>query len=276
VFRKVASGGHPDLMTLERSVNTETNRLRNTISVEDVRSAGQFLRLTASEGGWRVIVIDSADELNGNAANALLKILEEPPEKALIFLICHAPSLLLPTIRSRCCSMSLTPLNTDNIFFLLKEYLTGFSNEELESLSFLAEGSPGRGISLAQAGGLELYREMVGLLSNLPDTETALLHNFGDRLSRRGAEDNFQLFTELLSSWISKLISSAVQKKGITNVIPEEEGCANRLLSISGVDRWLEVWEKVNTLSRQTNRLNLDRKKTLLNIFHSLKTAASA
>jgi DNA polymerase-3 subunit delta' len=275
VFRRIASGAHPDLMTLERSVNTDTNRLRNTIPVEDIRSAGQFLRLTASEGGWRVIVIDSADDLNGNAANALLKILEEPPDKALIFLICHAPSLLLPTIRSRCCNMPLTQLHHDNIFNLLNENLTGFSNEELKALSLLSDGSPGRGVSLAKAGGLDLYREMISLLFTLPNTETALLHDFGDRLARRGAEDSFRIFTTLLSWWISKLISFGAQKKVMINIVPEEEGCARRLLSLSGVDHWLEVWEKINSLASQTDRLNLDRKKTLLNIFHSLKAAAS-
>ena len=275
VFRKIASGGHPDLMTLERSLNLDTKRLKTTIPVEDIRTAAQFLRLTSSEGGWRVIVIDSADDLNRNAANALLKILEEPPDKALILLVCHAPSRLLPTVRSRCCNLPLTPLHHDNIFLLLKEHLTGFSIEDLKTLSLLSDGSPGRGISLAEAGGLDLYREMISLLSTLPDMEAELLHDFGDRLARRGAEDNFRIFTELLSWWVSKLISLGTRKEVTIDIIPEEEGCAERLLSLSGVDRWLEVWEKINTLASQTDRLNLDRKKTLLNIFHTLKAAAS-
>ena len=275
VFRRIASGGHADLMTLERSVNIDTNRLRTNIPVEDVRAAGKFLRLTASEGGWRVIIIDSADELNRNAANALLKILEEPPDKALILLVCHTPSRLLPTIRSRCCNMPLTPLHRDDILLLLQNHLPSYSSENLQALCLLSDGSPGRGVSLAQAGGLDLYREMVSLLSTLPDIETALLHSFGDRLARRGAEDNFRIFTELLSWWVSRLITLGARKMVIANIIPEEDGCAKRLLSVSGVDRWLEVWEKINTLASQTDRLNLDRKKTLLNIFHALKAAAS-
>jgi len=116
---------------------------------------------------------------------------------------------------------------------------------------------------------------MISLLFSLPDTETALLHDLGDRLARRGTEENFRIFTTLLTWWISKLISFGAQNQVMINIVPEEEGCARRLLSLSGVDRWLEVWEKINSLASQTDRLNLDRKKTLLNIFYSLEVAAN-
>ena len=99
VFRRVASGGHPDLLTLERTVNEKTGKLRDEIIIEDTRAVGAFLRLTPAEGGWRIVVVDAADELNRNSANALLKVLEEPPRQALLLLVAHAPGSLLPTIR---------------------------------------------------------------------------------------------------------------------------------------------------------------------------------
>ncbi len=141
VFRRIASGGHADLMTLERTINPDTNKLRNTIAVEDVRRAGDFLRLTASEGGWRVVIIDSVDELNVNAANALLKILEEPPDRALMLLVCHAPGRLLPTIRSRCCQMPLTPLQDEEVISILQRVIriyrqmicSRFANSQMEA-----------------------------------------------------------------------------------------------------------------------------------------------
>ena len=102
VFQRIAALGHSDFRLVRRSVNRRTGKLRQEIGVDDVRDMGGFLRLTAGEGAWRVIVIDSADEMNRNAANALLKILEEPPARSLLLLVSHAPGRLLPTIRPRC------------------------------------------------------------------------------------------------------------------------------------------------------------------------------
>jgi DNA polymerase-3 subunit delta' len=275
VFRRIASGGHADLMTLERTINTDTNKLRATIAVEDVRRAGDFLRLTASEGGWRVVIIDSVDELNINAANALLKILEEPPDRALMLLVCHAPGRLLPTIRSRCCQMSLTPLQDEDLISILQSSNLNTPPSDLPPLCQLSDGSPGRAEALAEEGGLELYREMVSLLATLPDTKTSAIHSFGDRLARRGAEDNFRIVTELLAWWVSRLVRIGARGSDVPNIVPEEEGCAARLLSATGVDRWLEVWEKINRLASQTDGLNLDKKQALLNMFYALKRAAT-
>ena len=119
VFRRIASGAHADLNTLERTVNPDTGKLRTSIAVSDVRRAGDFMRLTASEGGWRVVVVDCVDEMNVNAANALLKVLEEPPARALLLLVSHAPGRLLPTIRSRCCQLPLKLLAHDQVSDLL-------------------------------------------------------------------------------------------------------------------------------------------------------------
>ena len=276
VFRRIASGGHADLMTLERTINPDTNKMRSTISVEDVRSAGDFLRLTASEGGWRVVIIDSVDELNVNAANALLKILEEPPDNALLLLVCHAPGRLLPTIRSRCCQMPLSPLSEPDVAAILQSAIPDLPASDLQPLCQLSDGSPGRAVSLAEEGGLELYRELISLLITLPNTQMSALHSFGDRLARRGAEDSFRVVTELLSWWISRLTRMGARGMAIPNIVPEEEGCAARLLSATGVDHWLEVWEKINKLAGQTDGLNLDRKQALLNMFHDLKGAATS
>ena len=113
-FRRVASGGHADLLTVERAYDPRRRRLRGEIVVEDTREIAAFLRLTPAEGGWRVVIVDGADEMNRNAANALLKILEEPPRRALLLLVAHSPGRLLPTIRSRCRRFPLAPLPPRN------------------------------------------------------------------------------------------------------------------------------------------------------------------
>ena len=110
VFRRVASGGHADLLVVERAYDPRRRRLRSEIVVEETREIAAFLRRTPAEGGWRVVIVDGADEMNRSASNALLKVLEEPPRRALLLLVAHSPGRLLPTIRSRCRRFPVPPL----------------------------------------------------------------------------------------------------------------------------------------------------------------------
>ena len=109
VFRRVAAKGHADLMTVELGADPKTGRMRGEIVVDDVRAVSEFMHMTPAEGGFRVVIVDIVDAMNRNAANALLKILEEPPPQALLLLVCHAPGRVLATIRSRCRKLVLRP-----------------------------------------------------------------------------------------------------------------------------------------------------------------------
>jgi len=275
IFRRTASAGHADLTTLERTINKDNGRLRTAISVEDVRSCGDFLRLTPAEAGWRVLVVDSADELNLNAANALLKMLEEPPARALILLVCHTPMRLLPTIRSRCCQLSLKPLEAEQLDRVLSGALPDVDSADVAALSRLAEGSPGRAIAIAEQDGLGLFRELISLLSAYPQTSTAALHGLGDKLSRAGTEEKFRVTMRLFSWWLGRLVREASRgAPAPAPIVPEETGCGNRLIAAAGVERLLEVWEKVTALSEQALRQNLDRKHILLSMFSIINGAA--
>src|SRR5271169_1750093 len=123
VFRRVAAGSHADLLTVERAYDDKRKRMRTQIAVDDVRRISSFMSLTPAEGGWRVVVVDGAEELNQASANALLKILEEPPRRAILLLVCGAPGRLLPTIRSRCRRLRLDPLGPGAMERLLAAYL---------------------------------------------------------------------------------------------------------------------------------------------------------
>jgi DNA polymerase-3 subunit delta' len=275
VFRRVAAGGHADLVTLERTVNPDGRR-RNVIVVDDVRSTTAFLSLTPAEGGWRVVVVDSADDMNPHAANALLKTLEEPPARTLIVMVSHAPGRLLATIHSRCCRIALKPLARDQLGEVLTRTLPELAADAIGALAGLAEGSPGRALALADEGGLALYREIMGLLQPLPKLDLVAVHGLGDRLARRGAEDAFRTATGLLGWWLGRMIRAGARDTTPPAVVPEEEGCAARLLAAGGLDRWLEVWDKINRLTAQTEGLNLDRKQVVLNLFTALEDAARA
>src|ERR1700693_566426 len=142
VFRRVASGGHADLFTLERGYDRK-GRLRTVITVDDTREIADFLHLTSAEGGWRVVIIDGADAKKQSAANALLKILEEPPKRALLLLVAHSPGQLLPTIRSRCRRMNLSPLSPQLLRQLLWHYRPDLDEPQSEAVAALAGGRLG-------------------------------------------------------------------------------------------------------------------------------------
>ncbi|HCK19633.1 MAG TPA: DNA polymerase III subunit delta', partial [Thalassospira sp.] len=122
VSRRIAGGGHGDLKVIERLYDDKKKRLQGEITVANVRTVGNFMSKTSAEGGWRIVIVDAADELNRNAANAILKVLEEPPSNAMMILVAHHPGRLLPTIRSRCRRLNLAPLDDHQVVDLLGRY----------------------------------------------------------------------------------------------------------------------------------------------------------
>src|SRR5260370_1024499 len=147
-----------DLRVAERSLAPTRKRLRGETVVDARRPIGGFWRLPPAEGGWRVVIVDGADMMNRNAANALLKILEEPPQKALLLLVSDNPGRLLPTIRSRCRILALKPLAEAEVGEALARYRPDIAAGDRAALAQLAEGSIGRGVDLAAAGGLGPHR----------------------------------------------------------------------------------------------------------------------
>jgi len=273
VFRRVAAGGHSDLITAERAV-TEDGRLRGEIVIDDIRAVVRFFKLTAGEGGWRLAVIDGADTMNPSAANAILKVLEEPPANSLLLLVAHNPGRLLPTIRSRCRKLNLRPLAEEQVTALLAGYLPELAAADAVALAQLADGSPGRALALAAEGGLEIYRHIGDILATLPALDVEALHVFGGRFGRAGAEQAFRTMGELIRWWLARLIVVAA---GGPDSEPRpaagEAALIGRLARAAGLDRWLEVWEKINRLLGRTETASLDRKQVVLNVFLAIAGA---
>jgi len=260
VFRQVASGGHPDLLTIERGYDEKRDRQRSEIVVDDVREVGRFLHLKAAAGGWRVVVVDSADEMNRNGANALLKILEEPPAQALLLIVSHAPGRLLPTIRSRCRRLPLGPLPDATVGNLLARYAPQAADADRALLVRLADGSIGRGLAIVEAGGLDLYREIAGQLQQ-PRLDIGRLHALGDRLARRDEANLFRLAGELLVGWLGRLIRVAATGRAAPDVVAGEGAAMAALAGRRSLEQWLELWEKIANLVARTEAVNLDRKQ---------------
>lgn len=276
VFRRVASGGHADLHVIERRMQDDGKRMQTVIPVDAVRAAGRGMTLTAGEGGWRIVIVDGVEEMNVNAANALLKVLEEPPPRTVLLLVTHAPGRLLPTIRSRCCQLRLSPLEPELVGSLLKQYCPDMGNAEAETLGGLADGSIGRALSLAQNGGVEIHRDLVKLLASLPDLDMKTAHKFADRLARREAEPQWRTAVELTARSLSDLVGAAargedLQRRGYSAA---DAGSLQRLAERASLDRWIEVWEKTSRMFAQADSANLDRKQVMLAALGTMETAA--
>jgi DNA polymerase-3 subunit delta' len=275
LFRRVASGGHADLLTVERAYDPRRRRLRSDIIVEDTRAIAGFFRLTAAEEGWRVVIVDGAEEMNRNAANALLKILEEPPRRGLLLLVSHSPGLLLPTVRSRCRHFPLTALARPLVLELLAQYRPELSQPEAEALAGLAEGSIGRAIELADAGGLALYRSILGILAQVPRIEVAELYAFADKLARPDAEEAYRASQELLSQFLARTaLRAAGRPFGPEELVAGEGEAMRRLCACADPARWADLRDRIGRSFANTDQLNLDRKQATLGAFFAVEELA--
>jgi DNA polymerase III subunit delta' len=275
LFHRVALGGHADLLTVERAYDPRRRRLRSDIIVEDVREIAGFLRLTAAEEGWRIVIVDGAEEMNRNAANALLKILEEPPRQALLLLVSHSPGQLLPTIRSRCRRCQLTPLPQPLVLGLLGRYRPALEGPEAEALARLASGSIGRAIELADAGGLALYRSILAMLAQIPRLEVPGLHAFADRLARPDTEAAYRASAELLLQFLVRMVvSEARSARGNSDLLPEEREVMRGLAARADLPCWAALRDKIDRDFANTDELNLDRKQAILGAFFAIEELA--
>jgi DNA polymerase-3 subunit delta' len=270
VFRRVAASGHADLLTVEREYDDRRGRLRTEIGVDQIRAVAEFLHLTAAEGGWRVVVVDALDALNLNAANALLKVLEEPPANALLLLVAHAPGAVLPTVRSRCRLLRLPPLDAATLDGLLARLRPDLGAGERASLVGLAEGSAGRALDLIERGGLEVYRDMLALFGGAPRLDVDALHQLGDRLARASGQAAYEGFTDLYGWWLGRLIRAGASGAAIPEIVAGERAIGAALIERAGLDRLVEVWENSTHLFARAESLNLDRKQVVLNAFLAL------
>ncbi|MGH7121918.1 MAG: DNA polymerase III subunit delta' [Acetobacteraceae bacterium] len=254
VFHRVAAGAHADLRTITRTVDPKTGRQHRDILVDDVRAGTAFLHLTAIEGGFRVVIIDPAESLNGNAANALLKVLEEPPAAALLLLVSAAPGRLPATLRSRCRALRLSPLADRDVALLLSRYRPDVAAEERARLVVLAEGSPGRALRLAGEEGVAMAKLVDEVLSGLPRFGTQRAHGVVDRLGR--GETGFPLFMELLLGRLAAAVRAGARDRA--------DAEQRRLLQLRPLDAWGEVWHALSRLADETERFSLDKRQAVV------------
>jgi DNA polymerase III subunit delta' len=253
VARRIAAQAQPDLLILERTFN-DKGVLHKQIAVDDIRRTVAFFGSTAGEGGWRVAIVDAVDELNRAGANALLKVLEEPPERALLLLVSHSAARVLPTLRSRCRILTLRPL-ADADVAQAAAAATGAEagDPQVIAAAAAAEGSVARALSLMDEGALALREQALAMLERLPALDAKALHALGEALAGTDAEP-LTAFVDTVNVWLSRRL----------------HGGAN---DIGWLDRLAEAWQQVNAAARDAEIYNLERKPLIFNVFGLLAEA---
>src|SRR6185312_14348460 len=208
----LVAGSHPGLLVLRRRINEKTGKLMSELPVDEVRRLTGFFGMTSGAGGWRVAIVDTADDMNANAANALLKLLEEPPSRAVLILLANRPGQLLPTIRSRCQRLDLRPLDEAMVADALKPHLPDADAAERRSLARLSGGSIGAALHLASGEGRELAAEADRVIENAAMPDTLALLALGDRLWRM--KDGLSRFGDFLMETLGTRIRVRARTKG--------------------------------------------------------------
>ncbi len=274
-YRQVTALSHPGLVVIRRTYDQKAKRFAASISVDEVRRLKSFLALSAEEGGRRVVIVDSADEMNVNAANALLKSLEEPPPRTIFLLISHAPGRLLPTIRSRCRMLPLPPLSASDLQLAASGALASagkpaMTSAEFSALEPLALGSVRRLLALQEGGGLALQAKIDKVFAALPGGDVKASHALSDELAPAAAEQKFALFYELFLATLQRLVRTAATGEGSD----ADKARAKSLIGPARLATFAGLWETLSRDKADALALNLDRKSLVLAAITRLEIAS--
>ncbi len=277
VAHRIAARSEPGLYHITRTVNEKTGRLRDMIVAEDVRDLNKFLHMSATDGGRRVVLIDSADEMNPQAANALLKMLEEPPARTTLLLISHQPSRLLPTIRSRCRGLRLNALSPQDMARALKNAGAEIG-DNAAALAELSGGSVGEAMRLIHGEGLALYAELIDLFATLPSLDRSRALKLADSMAGQGAAPRFDLFLRLLDVFFLRLARSGAMGAGPeTDAVPGESKALMRLSpDPTHAREWARLGQELMARLHHGRLVNLDPAALVLDTLFKIEAQARA
>ena len=267
VFRQVASGGHPDFLSIERAHDSAKDETKGNIGVNDIRKVTPFLRMTASyEGGRRVVIVDDADTMNRNAQNALLKILEEPPEDAYLILVSHRLGAMIPTIRSRTQTLTFKPLTKDVFEKLLS--MKGFSLDpaQLDTIYNLSEGSVGLALQIMEQGGLDTLALILAMFDHYPHWSWPDIHVLADQMARGGRDQSYKSFIMLLPWMFTQMIQAKARGQTISSKFLQIDTIQN-LHKQSSLESLLKICENLKNHFERVDRANLDKRQAVLGAF---------
>ena len=275
VSRRLRALSEPGLFLLRRGPNDKGDKLANEIRVTEVRKLQNFFALSSADGGRRVVIVDAADELNVQAANAILKMLEEPPARSTLLLVSHQPARLLPTIRSRCRTLRLAPLAPPDMGAALAQAGIAVPADDASPLAALSGGSVGAAIRLLTLDGLRLYGDLLALLGSLPRLDRSRLLALSDSCAGRGKEDRLDLLLTLADQ-----LAARIARTGATGTPPQDaiRGEAETLARLApdarAARRWAEAAQQAGDRARHARSVNVDPAALVTDLLLHLSRAA--
>lgn len=260
--RQIAALAHPDLFLLRRAWNEKTKKHFTDIRVDDVRRAIHMFQQASGRGGYRICIVDSAEDLNLSGANALLKLIEEPPPRSLFLIVAHRPNRVLATIRSRSGKIGLRPIGSADmarIVTALGPPWSEASEAVIEAATARGHGSVREVLRLLDGGGIDLDASLRAMLDRLPAIDWRQVHALADRVAPRENSNDYETMLASVLDWLDAQI---------------RRDAASEVDRLPQLARYAEVWEKAAGAARESEALNLDRRPLVFSIFADLAAAA--
>jgi DNA polymerase-3 subunit delta' len=276
VFRQTAQLAEPSIFLCRRPWDAKAERYRTAITVDEVRALKSFFQMSSASEGWRVALVDPTDDLTQAAANALLKILEEPPARSALILICHRPALLLPTLRSRCRELRCQRLEADQVARALQDGGTEVPAADAGPLAALADGSVGRAFELHLNDGVALYGRIVDLLAGMPGLDRGKAVKLAEEAAARDDGVRFRLTVDLAELALSRLARKAADPASAPASLGGEKELHGRMARTREQARiWAEAGPRLRYRAETARQVNLDPAQIILDMFLQIDIAAS-
>ncbi len=276
VARRLVAGAEPGFFHITRRINESTGRMRSEIVAETVRDLNRFLQMSSADGGRRVVLIDSADEMNPQAANALLKMLEEPPERTTFLLISHQPARLLPTIRSRCRDVRLSELGPEDMQRALADAGVE-AGADAAAITELSGGSVGEAVRLIGLEGVALYRDLIDIMGSLPSLDRVRAGKLAGQMAARGAEERLDLFFSLTDLMLARMARAGAMGQSPVEATKGEAAAFQNLAPTAAKARdWAALAQDIGGRARHGRAVNLDPAALVLDTVLKLQSCAKA
>ena len=272
VASRIRAGSEPGLCILRRPVDDKTSKLKTVIPVDTVRELRRFFSLSAGGNGRRVVIVDCTDEMNANAANALLKVLEEPPQDAVLLLVTHQPSRILPTIRSRCRTLACTPLSPEDLQHAFAQALPEQTFDP--GLTALVAGSVGQAAKLSLTGGADTYGAIVGLCHGLPQLDRSALLKLANSTGR-ASDGKLEQLLDLLDLFLARLARAGVSAPVQEAARGEAEVFARLCPGPAAARIWADAQLELSQRAWQGKTANLDPSSLILDMGLKIEETAS-
>ncbi len=273
VARRIRALAEPRLFLLRRPWDEDRKRHAAAIPVDAVRKMQGFLRLSAADGGRRAVIVDAAEEMTAEGANAILKQLEEPPRGVTFLLVSHQPARLLPTVRSRCRRLTLAPLAPADLAAALAA--AGAPAADPAALAALSGGSAGEALRLIEGEGPALYARLVRFFAGSPRADRTEAIALAEAAAR-GAEA-FDLTLYLAERFLARTARTGAGGAPLPEAAPGEAAVMARLApDARAAQGWAGLAQTLAARARAGRAVNLDPAALVLDMLLRIDAAAAA